>query len=92
MRKFKLAFVGGGINSAVGRAHIAAARMDGRFEFVGGMFSRDALGLDLRQPFRIEPQRDASRGGGGWELNATIEFAAGVYRPTFGCNLVGTSS
>ena len=58
---------------------------------VGGMFSRDAIGFDLRQPFRIEPQRDASRGGGGWELNATIEYAYGVYRPTFGCQLIGTA-
>jgi len=59
---------------------------------VGGLFSRDAIGFDLRQPFRIEPQRDASRGGGGFELNATIEYAYGVYRPKFGCNLVGTSA
>lgn len=59
---------------------------------VGGMFSRDAIALDVRQPFKIETQRDASRGGGGWELISTIEYAYGVYRPTFGCAMIGTSS
>ena len=58
----------------------------------GAMFSRDAIALDIRDPFKIEPQRDASRGGGGWELNSHIEYAHGVYRPTFGCQLIGTSS
>ena len=40
-RIFRLAFVGGGLNSAVGQAHYVASRMDGRFELVGGCFSRD---------------------------------------------------
>jgi len=59
---------------------------------VAAMFAADAIGLDVRQPLRIEPQRDASRSGGGWELNATIKFAAGVYRPTWGAQLIGTSA
>lgn len=59
---------------------------------VGGMFGRDAIALDIRKPFQIEPQRDASRGGGGWELNATLTYAYGVYRPTFGAKMIGTSS
>lgn len=37
----RLGFIGGGINSAVGRAHYAACRMDGRFEVVAGCFSRN---------------------------------------------------
>ena len=36
-----LVFIGGGINSAVGRAHYAACRMDGKFELIAGCFSRD---------------------------------------------------
>ena len=36
----KVAFIGGGINSAVGRAHACALRMDGRYELVAGAFSR----------------------------------------------------
>jgi len=60
---------------------------------VGGMFVRDALVLDIRQPFKIEPQYDAKiSGNGGWELNASMEYAYGVYQPTHGVNLVGTSS
>lgn len=59
---------------------------------VAGMFGRQAIYLDVRKPFTIEPQRDASRGAGGWELNASMEYAYGVYRPTFGVQMIGTSS
>ena len=60
---------------------------------VGAMFAKPAISLDMRQPFSIEPQRDASRtGNGGWELNASMEYAYGVYRPTFGAQMIGTSS
>lgn len=59
---------------------------------IGAMFAREAIYLDVRKPFEIEPQRDASRGGGGWELNARMEYAYGVYRATFGCQMIGTSS
>jgi hypothetical protein len=58
---------------------------------VGGMFGRKALAFDLRRAIRIEPQRDASRGGGGWELNATQIYATGVYRPNHGVQVIGTS-
>lgn len=58
---------------------------------VGGMFIRDALAYDARRPFRIEVQRDASRGGGGYELNMTAIFAHGVWRPAHGVKLIGTS-
>lgn len=47
-----------------------------------GMFSRDALGYDLRRAPRLEAERDASRRG--IELNLTSVFAHGVWRPTFG--------
>ena len=59
---------------------------------VGALFHSDAMAFDLRKPFGIEVQRDASRGGGGYELNATMWFGAGVYRPSFGVQLIGTSS
>ena len=58
----------------------------------GGMFSRQAVALDNRRAFRLETQRDASRGGGGWELNATMIYAYGLYRPTFGVGMIGTSA
>lgn len=46
------------------------------------MFSRAAIGLDMRRQPRLEPERDASRRG--WELNLTAVYAAGVWRPKFG--------
>lgn len=58
----------------------------------GAVFSPQAIYLDIRNPFKIEPQRDASRGGGGYELNAQMEYASGVFRPTFGCALYGKNS
>ena len=60
---------------------------------VGGMFVKDAMVLDIRQPFKIEPQYDAKiSGNGGWELNASMMYAYGVYRPTYGVKMIGTSS
>lgn len=47
-----------------------------------GMFSPSALALDVRRAFRLEPQRDASRRG--WELNASMVYAHGVWRATWG--------
>lgn len=41
MRRLKLAFIGGGLNSAVGTTHKIASQMDDRFELVAGCFSRD---------------------------------------------------
>ena len=38
--KLKLGFIGGGLNSAVGRTHKIAAEMDSKFEIVCGAFSR----------------------------------------------------
>jgi hypothetical protein len=57
----------------------------------GGMFSRNALALDMRRPFRIEPERDASRRG--LELNASSVYAYGVWRPQYGVaiNTAGTT-
>lgn len=55
----------------------------------GGMFNRQALALDIRNPFEIAPQRDESRGGGGIELNGRMEYAYGVMRPTWGVKIVG---
>jgi hypothetical protein len=58
---------------------------------VGGVFAREALAYDERLPFNIRSERDESRGGGGIELNATMEYAYGVWRPAFGVAIVGTS-
>ena len=42
MKKLKLGFVGGGVNSAVGRTHKIASEIDSKFEVVCGAFSRHA--------------------------------------------------
>lgn len=39
--QLKLGFIGGGTNSAVGRAHVVSSQMDGRWKLVAGAFSRD---------------------------------------------------
>ena len=60
---------------------------------VGAMFAREAMVLDIRQPFKIEPQYFAKiSGNGGWELNASMEYAYGLYRPTYGATMIGTSA
>lgn len=60
---------------------------------VAGMFAKPAMALDIRQAFTINPQWDASySGNGAWEINASVEYAYGVYRPTYGCKMIGTSS
>ncbi len=40
-KRLRLGFIGGGLNSAVGRAHFTASRMDGRWDLVAGAFSND---------------------------------------------------
>ena len=52
----------------------------------GGFFSPSALALDMRRPFRMEPERDASRRG--IELNVSSIFAYGVWRPQYGVVIV----
>lgn len=39
----RIAILGGSVNSAVGRAHVAALRLTGRYEIVAGFMSRDRL-------------------------------------------------
>jgi len=48
----------------------------------GGIFSPNAIALDMRRAFRLEPDRDPSRRG--IELNVSSVFAYGVWRPAHG--------
>nr|VFK29597.1 MAG: Predicted dehydrogenase [Candidatus Kentron sp. MB] len=55
---FKLGFIGGGINSAVGDTHFIASQMDGRFKVVAGCFSRHAdINLQTGQKWHISAER-----------------------------------
>lgn len=58
---------------------------------LGAMFGRRAIALDVRRAFRIEAERDASRGGGGYELNATQVYGYGVWDALAGVQMIGTS-
>ena len=40
-KPLKIGFIGGGINSAIGRTHLAAIGLDKKYELIGGCFSRD---------------------------------------------------
>ena len=56
--KLKVAFLGGGINSAVGRTHRIAIEMDNRYELVAGCFSRNK---DINIKSGIEYNVDENR-------------------------------
>jgi len=80
------------VGNAYGTDFYVDANISAGTAAVAGMFSRQAIGFDLRRATRIEAQRDASRGGGGYELNMTAVYGHGVWRPAFGVKMIGTSS
>lgn len=54
----QVAFVGGGVHSAVGYAHFNASRLDGHFRVVAGCFSRDAAHNQLSaSTYGIDPEK-----------------------------------
>ncbi len=57
-KKFKIAFIGGAKNSAVGYAHFCACRMDNYFEIVAGCFSRDKnISEETGLIYGVSPER-----------------------------------
>lgn len=79
------------VNNVAGVDIFLTANITSGTSVFGGMFSRNALALDMRRPFRLEPERDASRRG--LELNASSVYAYGVWRPEYGIaiNTAGTA-
>lgn len=59
--------------------------VDGSDDAVSAVFHRDALALDTRRGINIEPERDASLRA--TELNATVWYAVGERRDSFGVAL-----
>jgi predicted dehydrogenase len=56
--RLKLGFVGGGLNSAVGRTHTVASQMDARWELVAGAFSRhDDVNQLTGRTWGVDPSR-----------------------------------
>lgn len=56
----------------------------------GAAFTRDALGLDIRKPFYVENERDASRAA--TEMNGVMGYAHGEVRDEFGCYILSDAS
>ena len=57
-KPLKAAMIGGGINSAVGRSHEIAMRLDNAFELVAGCFSRDTkINSRSAEIYQVAPQR-----------------------------------
>jgi len=57
-RRLRLGMVGGGRTGSIGGSHRAAARMDGHWEIVAGVFSRDAAAsADIARSLYIEEAR-----------------------------------
>lgn len=68
--KFKLGFIGGGLNSAIGQTHKISAQMDGRWELVAGCFSRNHdTNIKTAEAWGV----DASRVYASWQEFLTEE-------------------
>lgn len=57
---------------------------------VGAMYSPLALAYDERRPFNVRPQRNEAREA--LELNFSLWFAHGVWRPALGVKLIGLAT
>lgn len=55
-----------------------------------GMFPRSAIAYDVRRPMRIEAERDASRRG--VELNMSALYACGVWRASYGVQVISDAT
>lgn len=64
--------------------------IDGNADATGGIFNRQALALDLRRGLRVEPERDASLRA--TELNATVVYAHGIWRPSYGVKIISDAT
>lgn len=54
---YRIGFIGGGINSAIGRSHYIASRMDGKFKVKAGAFSRNhEINQQTGEEFQVLPE------------------------------------
>lgn len=63
---------------------------DNSDDVTAGVFSSLALALDVRRAVRFESERDASRRAD--ELNVSMVYAHGVWRPKFGVKLISDAT
>ena len=58
---YQIAFIGGGVNSAIGEVHKAACQMDGHFELVAGSFStHEETNQKTAKTWGVSPERTYS--------------------------------
>ena len=57
-KKFKLGFLGGGLNSTIGNIHNLASKLDSRWSLVSGFFSRNKnINIQTAKTYGIELNR-----------------------------------
>lgn len=67
--------------------------VDASDDATGAMYSSMAIAYDLRRGFRIAPERDESRGGGGgYELNASLWYASDPWAPARGIQIISDAT
>ncbi len=59
---------------------------DSSTDAVSAMFNPQAIAFDVRRPYRLEPERDASKRA--WELNSTMLYAHGAWRDNWGVQII----
>lgn len=65
--------------------------IDSSTDAISAVFTPQAIALDIRRPFRLEYERDASLRA--WELNATMVYAVGLgERPTWGIKITADAT
>ncbi len=79
---------------AIGVTFVVSANIaiDGSDDATGAMYAMSALAYDERRAFQIAAQRDESRGGGGWELNASLVYAHGTWATDRGVQIISDAS
>lgn len=63
---------------------------DASDDATSGVFNPMAIGLDVRKPPMLEPERDASLRA--WELNASAGYAKGVIRDEYGVKYIADAA
>lgn len=64
--------------------------IDANDDATGAIFNSNALALDMRRGLRVELERDASLRS--TEVNATMVYASGLWRPSWGVKLISDAS
>jgi len=64
--------------------------IDADDDALSGVFTQDALGLDVRKAANFEEERDASLRG--WEINFHMGYAVGTIRDEHGCKIIADAT